>query len=109
MPVHLVELQQPHLGQVVGGKVASMQILLLVLARLVVLVVLENDFYLTMMELAEVVEEEDPLAQRVRLLQQRLPLPAPVWVAQVVLDLPAVSPAHQLTTEVVVVEVPVLK
>jgi len=76
---------------------------------LVVLAVLENDFYPTLMEPAVVVEEEDPSAQQVRLLQQRLPLPAPVWVVQVAMDLPAVSPAHQLTTEVVVVEVPVLK
>jgi hypothetical protein len=105
VPVHLVEVQRPHLGQVVVGKAVTTQMLPLVLARLVVLVVLDNDFYPTLMELAEVVEEEDPLAQRVRLVQHRLPLPAPVWVAQVVLDLPAVSPAHQLTTEVVVVGV----
>jgi hypothetical protein len=68
--------------------------------------VLDNDFCPTLMELAAEAEEEDPSAQRVRLVQHRPLPPAPVWVAQVVLDLPAVSPAHQLTTEVVVAEVP---
>ena len=105
VPVHLVDLQQPHLGQVAAGKAVTTQILPLVLARLVAPAVLDNDFCPTLMELAAAEEEEDPSAQRVRLVQHRLPLPATVWVAQVVLDLPAVSPAHQLTTEVVVVEV----